>query len=129
MTQYVKADGKIKSLATYRKEIFQEITKHVKEQDITDIILAGDFNQGISEQVVKQFYVEIGVTDVYSKINNVMITQLDKTYKRGSRAIDSIAALFGIMQYIEGYKLLEYNKIVESDYRVYMIDVAIEEYF
>jgi len=46
----------------------------VKEQDITDIILAGDFNQGISEKAVRQFYAEIGVTDVHSKINNVMIT-------------------------------------------------------
>ena len=101
----------------------------MKEQDITDIILAGDFNQGISEKAVRQFYAEIGVTDVHSKINNVMIIQLDKTYKRGSRAIDSIAASSGIMEYIEGSKLVDYSEIVESDHRGYVIDVAMEEYF
>ena len=33
------------------------------------------------------------------------------------------------MEYIEGCKLLGHNEIVESDYRAYMIDIIIEEYF
>ena len=101
----------------------------MKEENITDIIIAGDYNQGISENAVSQFHAEIGVSDVHSKINNVPITQLDKTYKNGSRAIDSIAASSRIMSYIEGSKLVKYSEIVESDHRGYIIDVAMEEYF
>ena len=33
------------------------------------------------------------------------------------------------MNYIDGYKLLDYNDIVESDHKGYLIDVAIEDYF
>lgn len=128
-TQYAKVDGKIKSVATYRKEIFQEIIKHVKEQNITDVIVAGDFNQGISEKAVRDFFEAIEVLDVHSKLNNVAITQLDKTFKQGSRAIDSIAASRGVMNYIEGSRLVNYSEIVESDHRGYIIDVAMEDYF
>ena len=33
------------------------------------------------------------------------------------------------MNYIDGCKLLDYNDIVESDHKGYLIDVAIEDYF
>ena len=53
LTQYVRADGKIKTPITYRNEIFKEIKKHVNDEDITDIIIAGDYNQGICENAVR----------------------------------------------------------------------------
>ena len=34
-----------------------------------------------------------------------------------------------MIEYIEGYKIYEYNNIVEGDDRAYMIDVVIEDYF
>ena len=48
-----------------------EITKHVKEQNITNVIITGDFNQGISEKAIREFFAEIEITDVHSKMNNV----------------------------------------------------------
>ena len=44
-------------------------------------------------------------------------------------SISSIAVSSGIMSYIEGCKLTNYNEIVETDHREYIIDVAIEDYF
>jgi hypothetical protein len=129
VTQYVRAEGKIKSPAMYRNEIFNNIKRHISDENITDVIIAGDYNQGINERAVQQFYAEIGVKDVHSKINNIEMNQLDKTYKKGSRTIDSIAASSGIMNYIEGSKLVNYSEIVETDHRGYIIDVAMEEYF
>ena len=54
---------------------------------------------------------------------------LDKTHKHRSKPIDSIAVSSGIMSYIEGCKLTNYNEIVEIDHRGYIIDVAMEDYF
>ena len=48
---------------------------------------------------------------------------------RGSRLIDSIAVSEGLVEFIQGSKLLPYNEIVWSDYRDYAIDVNFEEYF
>ena len=62
-------------------------------------------------------------------INRIPINELDKTEVNGTKAIDIIAASYCLMKYVEEYKLLEYNKIVVSDYRVYTIDVSLEDYF
>ena len=97
--------------------------------EINDIIIAEDYNHNTAEKEVRLFYAEIGVCDIHHKVNNISLKELDKTYINGSNLIDSIAAMCGIMEYIEGYKLLGYNEIVESDYRAYMIDIVIEKYF
>ena len=45
LTQYNLVDRKAKKPAQYRKEILSEIKKYVKDnEDIEEIILAGDFN-------------------------------------------------------------------------------------
>ena len=33
------------------------------------------------------------------------------------------------MKYVEGYKVKNYNDIVETNHRGYIIDIAMEEYF
>jgi len=43
--------------------------------------------------------------------------------------IDSIAVTNGILEYVEGCKLLGNNKIVYSNHRAYVVDIVIEEYF
>ena len=47
----------------------------------------------------------------------------------GSNPIDSIAVSEGLMEFIEGLKLLSHNEIVWSDHRAYVIDVNFEDYF
>ena len=46
-----------------------------------------------------------------------------------STLIDSIAVTNGILEYVEGYKLLGNNDIAYSDHRAYVVDIALEEYF
>ena len=55
--------------------------------------------------------------------------QLDKTCKNGSKLIDLIIATSGIIEYIKGYKVINYNNIKETDHRTYMIDINTKEYF
>ena len=108
----------------------QEIKQYIQSNlDITDIIIAGDYNQDIREKVIRRFYVDIGVCDIHGKINNIPLEQLDKTYKQGSKPIDYIAATAGVLDYIEECQLLDYNDIIETDHRGYMIDIALDEYF
>ena len=112
-----------------RKEIFQEIKKHTKEENIANAIIARDYNQGISENAARQFYTKIGASDEHSKINNIPIMQLDKTCKNGSRTIDSITVSSRVMSHIEGSQLVDHSEIVESDHGEHAIDAAMEEYF
>ena len=66
---------------------------------------------------------------MYSVINNIPIEQMEKTFKPGTKPIDSIAASTGVIEHIEGYKLLDYNEIVETDHRGHVIDIALDTYF
>ena len=123
-------DGKVRSTGEYRKEIFNEIKKYVNSnEDINDIIIAGDYNQHIADNEVRKFHAELGVSEIHYKVNNVELRELDKTYKNRSSLINSIAALSSIIEYVVGYRLMNYNEIVETDHWAYVIDVDIKEYF
>ena len=54
---------------------------------------------------------------------------IDKTNINESLPINMIAILEGILEYIEGSKLLDNNDIVFLDYRSYLVDMNLEEYF
>ena len=47
----------------------------------------------------------------------------------GSKPINFIAVTSRIIEYVEGYKLINYNNHLETDYRVCMIDINTEDYF
>ena len=130
LTQYNRIDGKMNTTTTYRKEIFQEIQDYIrKNPEINDIIIAGDYNQYIGDPQVRKFHENIEVHELHPVFNNVPFHQIGRTYKHGSRTIDSIAATPGVIDYVDGCKLLDYNEIVESDHKAYVIDIALEDYF
>ena len=54
---------------------------------------------------------------------------MDNTYIIGSEPIDLVAAITNIFQIVEGYKLMERNNIIITDYRSCMIDFNFKEYF
>ena len=72
---------------------------------------------------------EIGVEDAHSRINNIDLKQLDKTYINRLKAIDSIAVSEGLIEFVESSKLIYHNEIIFSDHRAYIVDINIEEYF
>ena len=114
----------------YRKELFSDIVKHVSNNpEINDIIIAGDYNQDLNDNDVRKFHNAINVHEIHPIINDVQINQIGKTYKNGSKPINSIAATSGILEFIDGCELLGYNEVVETDHRSYVIDISLEEYF
>jgi len=123
-------EGKVEGPSEYRKSILKKIKQYLNDNnDISDIIITEDFNQNIMATEMKQFYAEIGVEDIHSRLNNIPEELLEKTFINGSKPIDSIAASEGIFEYIEECQLLDYNQIIFSDHRSYIIDVNIKDYF
>ena len=53
LTQYNLKEGKVKSINKYRKEIFAQIKSYLaRNDDISDLIIAGDFNQSVASKEV-----------------------------------------------------------------------------
>ena len=108
----------------------QQIKQYINQlEDIDNIVIAGDFNQNININEIRQFFLDIGVEDVYSRINNIWISELDKTYVHRSSSIDSIVVSKGLMKFVKGSKLITYNEILWSGYRTFIIDINLEDYF
>jgi len=107
-----------------------EISNYVsKNEDIDDFIVAGDFNQYIQSKEIQSFFNRLGLQDIHSKQNHIIIDELDNTNIKGSKPIDSIAVTDRILEYIEGSALLHHNEIVPSDHRSYLVDFNAKEYF
>ena len=53
----------------------------------------------------------------------------DGTFEYGKKCVDIVLASEGILETVEGIKLIEYNEIVNPDYRGYFIALHLEEYF
>ena len=53
----------------------------------------------------------------------------DSTFIIGWKQIDFTATTIGLLEYIDGYKLINYNKILITDYQGYLIDLNLSEYF
>ena len=75
------------------------------------------------------FFAKLSLQDTYSKHNYIRVEELDKTYMKGSKPIDSIAVTEGISECIEGSSLLYHNEILLLDHRSYAVDFNAEDYF
>ena len=53
----------------------------------------------------------------------------DSTYKKGSKSIDLVATTSRLLEYIDRYRLIDYNEIIVSNYQGYLIDINLENYF
>ena len=85
-------------------------------------------NQDIALVEIYEFYTKLRVKDVNQRFNYIRVKDLSKTHRRGSKCIDSIVASPNIFECIEGSKLLEINEVLDTDYRLYLIDINLEYY-
>ena len=67
--------------------------------------------------------------DIYSQVNNISLEQLDKTYKQGSKLIDSITATAGVLDYVEESQISDYHGMIEIDHKGYIVDITLDKYF
>ena len=58
-----------------------------------------------------------------------MTNQLDKTLIDRSNTIDAVAVSEGLFDFAEDSKLMHYNEIVKTNYRVHVLGINIEDYF
>ena len=54
---------------------------------------------------------------------------MNKTHIGGSTLIDLIAASLGLLECIDGSKLMDHNNIVLSDHREYIVDMNFKAHF
>lgn len=129
LTQYNILEGNAKTSTEIRKDTLNQIKQYVNNNNVDDVIIAGDLNESVNSREIKKFFREIGVEDTHSRINNVALDEMDRTCINGNNPIDTFAVSEGLIEYVEGVKLVPHNEIVNSDHRAYIVDINIEDYF
>ena len=66
---------------------------------------------------------------MHSLFNMIELEDLDYAFIAESKCIDSIAASYNLMKFVEGSQLHDTNEIINIDYRSYVIDMNIDLYF
>jgi len=129
LTQYNILEGNAKTSTEIRRDTLNQIKQYVNINNVDDVIIAGDLNESVNSREIRKFFREIGVEDAHSRINNIALEEMDRTCINGNNPIDTFAVSEGLIEYVEGVKLVPHNEIVNSDHRAYIVDINIEEYF
>jgi len=78
---------------------------------------------------IKQFLINNGLFEVYDLLNSSKNIKWDNTYIKGLKCIEFMAATSSLINFIEKGEIINYNQIIYSDHRGYLIDINLEQYF
>ena len=67
--------------------------------------------------------------ELYSELNHSSSSFKDPTYTIESKQIDIVAIVEMILNYVDGCKLINFNEIIKTDYRGFLFDISLQEYF
>ena len=62
-------------------------------------------------------------------MNLLESSELDRTYKNGTEWVDSITRTDDILKWIKESRLCKNNEVFDTDHRLYIIDINLEQYF
>ena len=109
--------------------MLKDLIQFIQSNSSKDIIIAGNFNQSLYSKDIEDFLICNEFFKLYNLLNSNDLNQRDNTYIFRSKCIDFIAALRGVINHIEGCKLINYNQIIQSDHREYLFDINLKRYF
>ena len=66
---------------------------------------------------------------MYKFVNKILVRDYDNTHKDSSKCINLVVISCGLLEHIKRWKLVNYKEIIHSDYRRYLVDLNIVEYF
>ena len=72
---------------------------------------------------------ENGLFDIHEFINYEYKWKRDLTYERETKQIDAVLSTLGVATAIKGSELIDFHKIIKTDYRSYLFNIDLEQYF
>jgi len=113
----------------YRTKILNKMVEFIhKQNDVNDIIIAGDLNSALHEDEIQTFFTRIRVTDMFSYIHDKNDVDRDPTFIQGKYYIDTVAGCEGILPYIRGCKLVNFHEIINTDHLGMIVDLDLNSY-
>ena len=80
----------------------------------------------MSAKNIKEFMVGMEFDKVFSDVNEVDENNIDGTFECGTKWVDYFLGSEGKLIIAEVIELMEYNEIMNSDHRTYLINLNLE---
>ena len=94
-----------------------------------DVLIAGDINQDVSSEWTQKFMKENGLAEVHEIVNEAEDDRKDNTHAKESKKIDAMMATDRTMQATRGSKITDFQEIINTDHRGFVIDLDAEDFF
>ena len=75
-----------------------------------------DFNESIEASQMEDFLMENGLLDVHGQYNRADEEARESTYEYSRKCIDVFTTTVGVMQFINGCKVVDFHKVISIDY-------------
>lgn len=107
-----------KTARFYREKYIEDLGRWIEElQELEiEILLCHDMNQDFKESKVQEFYMKLGLTNLYQHVNDLEAEELPGTFIRGHKHIDHIVGTRALVDSIVGVKLIHNEEIMPSDH-------------
>ena len=120
----------VKTAKFYREAILKDLSQFIiNQKNDREVIIIGDFNESIKASRIEGFLTENGLFDVYRWYNGADEETRESMYEYGRKCIDVFTTIAGVMQFIDGCKVVNFFEVISIDYRRYIVDVNLQEFF
>ena len=92
--------------------MLKDLINFMDQNKTKDIIVAGDFNQSLYSKDIESFLINNGLFEIHDLLNSNKTSRRDNIYIIGFKCIDFMVAISGVINFIEDYKLINYNQII-----------------
>ena len=96
---------------------------------IERMIIAGDLNKNIESNIIQGFIIEHRLVEVHTFISGKYEISRDNRYINGSKCINTVLATTGLIELLDRYRLTDFNNILFTDHRRYIVYIVLEDYF
>ena len=129
-SQYNRILGSVHQAKHFREQLLTEIAEYVHDRnDIDNIVFCADLNQPLHHDRIKEFFLEIGIFDIFSTHCEIGLTERARTYVRGKNCIDIVAVTYNLLLYISKIKLLPFATVVQNDHLGFLWQFESDQYF
>ena len=105
------------------------LKEEIREIKVDNVLVVVDMNEDVNSKSIQDSMVELGLHNVFGEVNDVEEKNREAIYGHGSKCIDFVLRIEGVMKIVNMIELIECNEIVDSGHRGYLTDINLEAWF
>ena len=95
---------------------------------VDDIIITGYLNQHLGSEIIRSFFLEIEVYDLFSVFYDIPANKRVKTYKQGQNCIDTFAISFNLITFFDHARIIDFDEAIKTDHRGIVCEFRADKY-